>query len=324
MFSTSSSTSCADLHDQSQGQFGWSVIVLVGTIISNVPQQYRILRKWSAEGISSYFLLTGIVSATSGLANITILSLDIFDCCHSGQIDQYECSSAVMGVAVYGVQWLVFFVMYVSTVHFSQVHIYIVLPSTYHRPLTKRSLLFWSIVLPTTKWQHPEKPHATVRDMILTNALWLAHLILTFVLFALLYHFARRTSLITYADALGIISAIVAALQYAPQIWTTYRLKHIGSISIPWLIIQTPGGLASMAALIGRPGTDWTTWLSGVGTFLGQAVLLVVCCCWAWRDWRARKREERQLGLLRTNTTEVPKTNRARRVWRGFWRWIFD
>jgi hypothetical protein len=114
MLSQANLTSCADLHDQSQGQFGWSVIVLVGTIISNIPQQYRILRRWSAEGISSYFLLTGIVSATCGLANISILSLDIFDCCRSGLVNQYECTSAVMGVAVYGVQWLVFFVMCAS------------------------------------------------------------------------------------------------------------------------------------------------------------------------------------------------------------------
>jgi hypothetical protein len=188
--------------------------------------------------------------------------------------------------------------------------------------IEERRLLFWSIVLPTTKWEFPDKSHATVRSMLAINALCLFHLILTFLLFALLYHYDRSTSLITYADALGIISAVVAALQYAPQIWTTYRLRHIGSISIPWLIIQTPGGLASMAALVGRPGTNWTTWLSGVGTFTGQFALLVLCCCWAWRDWRAKKRLEREMGVVGERSSDGGKS-KLNRWWTAFWRWIF-
>lgn len=90
-------------------QFGWTCIVLVGTVIANIPQQYRVARRRSAEGISAYFLLTGIVSATCGLINIVILSLDLFDCCPA--FGEYKCASALMGVVVNIVQWIVFFVM---------------------------------------------------------------------------------------------------------------------------------------------------------------------------------------------------------------------
>jgi uncharacterized protein with PQ loop repeat len=90
-------------------QFGWSIVVLVGTVIATIPQQYRIARRRSAEGVSAYFLLTGVVSATCGLVNIVILSLDLFDCCSA--FGQYKCTSALMGVAINIVQWVVFFVM---------------------------------------------------------------------------------------------------------------------------------------------------------------------------------------------------------------------
>lgn len=71
-----------------------------------------------------------------------------------------------------------------------------------------------------------------------------------------------------------------------------------------------------MSALIGRPGTNWTTWLSGIGTFLGQFTLLILCCCWAWRDYRQRKKEEIEAGT------------REKWTWRNWPRkvvkWIFS
>ena len=179
----------------------------------------------------------------------------------------------------------------------------------------RSSILLWSIFLPVTKWEYPEKPHDTVSHVVWVAVVCTVHLVVTFGLFGILYQYSF-SSLTPYADALGIISAIVAAIQYAPQVWTTWRLRHIGSISIPWLIVQTPGGLVAMSALVGRPGTNWTTWLASIGTFLGQVVLLIVCCCFAWRDWRAKRRDERYRGVIRDKWTW--------KSWpRKVWRWIF-
>jgi hypothetical protein len=177
-------------------------------------------------------------------------------------------------------------------------------------------MLLWSICLPITKWEYPGKPHASISDMIWINVLSLVHLVITGGVFAILYKVAY-TRLTSYADAQGIISAVIAALQYAPQIWTTWRLRHIGSISIPWLIVQTPGGLVALSALVGAPGTNWTTWLASIGTFIGQFILLIVSCCWAWRDWKRKIVEERESGVTREGWT-----------WRNWpkkvFRWIFD
>ncbi|KAF2104530.1 hypothetical protein NA57DRAFT_51352 [Rhizodiscina lignyota] len=264
----STNPNCNGLHHLSDLQFGWTVVVVVGTIVSNIPQQYRLARRRSAEGVSSYFLLTSVMSATCGMANITILSLDIFACCKMGRITKAECLSAVTGVVVNCTQWTCMAAI----------------------------LVIWSVVLPITKWEFPDKPHDTMAHLIWTNVICAVHLVFTFGLFGVLYRFSYHR-LTGYANANGVISAIIAALQYAPQIWRTWTLEHIGSISIPWLIVQTPGGLIAMTALVGRPGTNWTTWLGSIGTFIGQVVLLILCCFYAWRERRKRKKEEEEMGI---------------------------
>jgi len=176
--------------------------------------------------------------------------------------------------------------------------------------LARYRVLIWSIVLPITKWEYPDKPHDTVRHMIGVNIVCAVHVAITMTTLGVLVARAPER-LHAFAAAQGILSAVVAALQYAPQIVTTWRLKHIGSISIPWLVIQTPGGLAAMPALVNRPGTNWTSWLAYLGTFTGQLVLLVICCCWAWRDYKASK--------ARGETQPWTWRNWPRRLWRWVW-----
>ena len=64
-----------------------------------------------------------------------------------------------------------------------------------------------------------------------------------------------------WATFLGIASALLAALQYAPQLVHTYRLRLVGALSIPMMLIQTPGGILMVISVALRPGTDWTSTL---------------------------------------------------------------
>ena len=51
------------------------------------------------------------------------------------------------------------------------------------------------------------------------------------------------TRLEFWATFLGVSSATLAALQYAPQIAHTYRIKLVGALSIPMMLLQTPGAI---------------------------------------------------------------------------------
>lgn len=88
---------------------------------------------------------------------------------------------------------------------------------------------------------------------------------------------SRPHALATWANVLGVMAAVLAAIQYFPQIYTTYMLKHVGSLSIPMMCIQTPGGFLFAGSLASRLGVSgWSTW--GVYLVSGtlQGVLLAM------------------------------------------------
>ena len=77
--------------------------------------------------------------------------------------------------------------------------------------------------------------------------------------------------------ARGIMAAALAAVQYLPQIWTTYHLKHVGSLSIPMMCIQTPGGFVFAGSLFARLGWGgWSSWGIFVLTAIMQGILLTL------------------------------------------------
>jgi len=52
-----------------------------------------------------------------------------------------------------------------------------------------------------------------------------------------------------WAGVLGLTSAALAVIQYAPQIYTTWELKLVGALSIPMMCIQTPGAILMVTNL---------------------------------------------------------------------------
>jgi hypothetical protein len=76
---------------------------------------------------------------------------------------------------------------------------------------------------------------------------------------------SRPHQLGTWANILGITATVLAAIQYLPQIWMTWHLGHVGSLSIPMMLIQTPGSFVWSGSLAARLGIEgWSTW----GVFL--------------------------------------------------------
>lgn len=75
----------------------------------------------------------------------------------------------------------------------------------------------------------------------------------------LLVYFASSRSL---ATIFGMGALIVGLIQYLPQIWTTYCLKHTGSLSLITMLIQVPGGYLWCLSLATRHGSHWSTWIS--------------------------------------------------------------
>ncbi len=53
----------------------------------------------------------------------------------------------------------------------------------------------------------------------------------------------------TWATFLGVTSALLAGIQYAPQIIHTYQHKVVGALSIPMMCIQSPGSVLMILSI---------------------------------------------------------------------------
>lgn len=90
-----------------------------------------------------------------------------------------------------------------------------------------------------------------------------------------------------YANFIGVLGTCLAAVQYLPQIWTTWRLKHVMSLSIIMMCIQTPGSFVWAGSLAARLGpSGWSSWGLFLVTGTLQGCLLAMAISFTLRDRR--------------------------------------
>ncbi|KAI1979462.1 hypothetical protein LOZ51_004237 [Ophidiomyces ophidiicola] len=222
---------CKQLSSPSIFNFGLSILILIGILLSYIPQHHRIISRRSSFGISPYFILLGTTSGTSGLANILLLPRSGHD---------IACSTQATCFAII----LTLFVLFFSP------------PDT----------------LPTSKY--PES--SSFRTALLVAAACVIHgVAATTFSFAIAFMYPSSRQL--WANIFGIMATLLSSVQYFPQIYTTFFLGRVGSLSIPMMCIQTPGSLVWAASLAARLGAEgWSTWGVYVVTSLLQGTLLVM------------------------------------------------
>lgn len=132
----------------------------------------------------------------------------------------------------------------------------------------------------------------------------LLHFLVTFLVsVVMLARFPHHLQ--TWANMLGIFGALLASIQYLPQLWTTWSLGHVGSLSIVTLCIQAPGSFVfatSLAIRLGRSG--WSAWAVYVVGGCLQACLLLMAATF---EARQRKEARAKAGIHR----RVASTNDA-------------
>ncbi|KAK3339173.1 hypothetical protein B0H65DRAFT_475619 [Neurospora tetraspora] len=243
---------CQDLREISVVNLIVSIVLVIGMLISYLPQHARIISRGTSEGISPYFVLLGTTSATSAFANILLLPKSRQDIACCKEIETFHCVAGLLGIAQLGVQWLCFtfiFVLFLVFFRYNPVE----------DPDNEAAL-----VEEQPRWQ----------TALLVASLTLLHGLAVIVVTGILSTIAHD-KLAIWANVLGVMAALLAAVQYIPQIWTTYHLKHVGSLSIPMMCIQTPGGFVFAGSLFARLGwAGWSSWGIFVLTATMQGLLL--------------------------------------------------
>ncbi|KAF8497451.1 hypothetical protein F5888DRAFT_1698061 [Russula emetica] len=273
------SSTCTPAHDWFSDVLTGGLIL--GLCISYAPQHYRIISKGSSEGFSPWFLLLGSTSSASGMLNMIVMQQAIIRCCRV--YSALDCLETVAGVIQVGTQWFLFSVILVLYILYFPPHLKYVTLDIEGDELRPSERVKTN--LKSDSW----------RLSITLSWIVIIHLVFCiFVTFILLLSSptnpsgAVRSQLSIWATFLGVSSALLAALQYAPQIALTYRRKLVGALSIPMMLIQTPGGFIMVISIMIRPGTNWTSWIMFLVAAIMQGILLFMCICWKVRQRRLR------------------------------------
>ncbi|KAH9974375.1 hypothetical protein BGW80DRAFT_1436912 [Lactifluus volemus] len=268
------SLACTPTHDWFSDLLTGGLIL--GLCISYAPQHYRIISKGSSEGFSPWFLLLGSTSSASGMLNMVVMQQAVISCCR--YYSALDCLETVAGVIQVGTQWFLFSVVLILYIIYFPPH-----------------LKYVTFDIEGDESQPPERIKTNLKSdswrlsIVLSWIVFIHLAFCTFVTFMLLSSSPSDPSgsqrqLHMWATFLGISSAVLAALQYAPQIVHTYRLKLVGALSVPMMMIQTPGGIIMVISIMIRPGTNWTSWIMFLVAAIMQGILLVMCLVWKVRQ----------------------------------------
>lgn len=86
-----------------------------------------------------------------------------------------------------------------------------------------------------------------------------------------------------WTTLLAFIALIASSVQFIPQILRTFQLKVVGALSIPAMLMQTPGSFLFCITIATSPGTNITSWITYfVGGCL-QGALLALCIYYQMR-----------------------------------------
>jgi len=75
----------------------------------------------------------------------------------------------------------------------------------------------------------------------------------------------------------GIVSSIMIIIVWLPQIWTTYKAKSPGSLSVAMLVLTAPGGYLTIVFLAVLYHNSLWVWLPTVFSATFQTMLLILC-----------------------------------------------
>ncbi|KAF2750510.1 PQ loop repeat protein-like protein [Sporormia fimetaria CBS 119925] len=264
MLSPHLSERCRELAHPDVFQFSVSVFIVVGILVSYLPQHYKIISRRSSAGLSPMFVLLGTVSGTASIANILTLPESTRDMACCKDIGRFPCTAALLGVTQIGVQWTCFFFI----------------------------MLLFLIFFPRNAPDNMEEDNSDIPTW--KEAILVLAFSLFFFIFALLgsivFAYPLHDHIRKWANFLGVLASLLAAIQYLPQIYTTWCLQQIGSLSVPMMCIQTPGSFVFASSLAARLGpAGWSTWGLFILTGCLQGCLLTMCLWFMWRD-RAQKK----------------------------------
>lgn len=236
---------CARYDGASGFSFILLVLITLGIVISYLPQYHRIRLKKTSEGLSTQFLLLGSCSSLFTLTNIILVSSKARHCCLQGELSLFNCISSQINLVQISTQSVCAILILVFVLHY-----------------TRGSI---------------KQDKNEYKRIVLVGKFVAGHVVVSIleILFGLVN--AYEAPMMIIANVNGLLSTTLTMMKYIPQIYTTYKLKHPGTLSIGMMCVQTPGGALFTLTLFLSKGSHWSSWISYFVAFILQGTLLSLC-----------------------------------------------
>lgn len=239
--------SCTAYKDPSTTHFLIALLFSVGIFASYVPQHVKIIVRKTSEGLSPEFLLLGSLSSIAAAMNIFLVTIPARECCLTS-LSKYECVNALSNM----------FQIFIQAFG---------------------SILVFVLCVFTTRHSIRES-RTELKKLTINFYVFMLYLIANITLYIELSATIENGNmgvLFLFADISGILATILSIGQYIPQLYTTWHIKHAGTLSIPMLCIQVPGGWAWSLTLYMQPRSQWSSVLPFFGAAFLQTTLLGMC-----------------------------------------------
>jgi len=232
------------------------VCLIVGAVGSVIPQHIKFWKTKSTAGVSFLWIFLGNLNQFLSVTNAVVMKFPQLQACVVLGMEQ--CTPSLLALYQLVGIWAFSFPLYLWYLKFAD-------PTV----ISKREWLL-----------------ARVLFAVLIGIIFILMTLAT-VAISVLGDCAYITLIFGYT--MGIGSTVVTFVQWAPQIYQTYKAKTVGSFSILMLMIQAPGSFIIIYFLIVVSHESVSTWLSYASAALQQVVLIVLLLYYDRKVKRAEK-----------------------------------
>ena len=240
--------------------------ISLGSLVSYVPQFYNIIKYGNVEGISEPSLILMNLGMMCLCMNSLIFSWSYFFCMEDISHDIPFQNNSITNYQVKnldGGECLGNLLPFISIA------------------LAWTMVLVYYIIFIIYKFRKREKRILSGLHYMFTYVIFLI-LVIGLALGEKLYH--NEQFFITYANVLGIASAVLNGLVYLPQIYLLFKLKNSGNVSLLMYVIQTPGNIVIIVCHAFIYHSSVSTWITYLVVFIEQFIILLLMLYYRYRN----------------------------------------
>ncbi|KYQ88939.1 hypothetical protein DLAC_10522 [Tieghemostelium lacteum] len=246
------------------------IILILGAIISTVPQHMKILKNKSAAGLSFLWLFLGNINQYATFINGVVLKYPQIQAC--SKLGFLQCSPSLLSLFQLFVFWLFSFPFYVYFLFFT--------PSDLKK-LAKENLI---------------EARKSQKEFLYAKILFIIEVSFIIICTVIMFSIIRGTgecskTTFVFGNVIGIFSVVITFVQWSPQIYKTAKYKSPGSFSIIMLLIQGPGTLVLLYYFIFVSKEQVSTWLSYLAAVIQLFIVLGLLIYYQRKD-KAKEAEE--------------------------------